>query len=178
MKRFANVILMLVLLFGLCSCSSISSVISNGTAETYEPCENSFECSISVECSSVFNNMSELDSAKLEVLPPDGIILKEQSVTVYKGESVWDVLSRVCREQGIHLEASNTPMYNGVYIEGIGNLYEFDCGPLSGWTYLVNGQSPNYGCSRYVLSEGDSVQWRYTCDLGKDVGAEGGGNSK
>ncbi|MGM9635666.1 MAG: DUF4430 domain-containing protein [Candidatus Avispirillum sp.] len=140
--------------------------------------EKSFQCTFSIECTSIFNNLSELDSAKLEVLPSDGIILKKQSVTVYEGESVWDVLSRVCREKGIHLEASQTPMYNSAYVEGIGNLYEFDCGPLSGWTYLVNGWSPNYGCSRYVLSEGDSVQWRYTCDLGKDVGAEGGGNSK
>ena len=61
-------------------------------------------------------------------------------------------------------------MYNSAYIEGINNLYEFDCGELSGWMYKVNGWFPNYGCSRYQLKEGDVIEWVYTCDLGVDVG--------
>lgn len=138
----------------------------------------SFYCTFSVECSSVFNNLSQLDKSKLEILPTDGVMLKKQSVTVYDGESVYDVLKRVCRENGIHLEASFTPVYNTAYVEGIGNLYEFDCGPLSGWTYLVNGQSPNCGCSQITLSEGDKVEWRYSCELGRDVGANGRGDAK
>ena len=64
----------------------------------------------------------------------------------------------------------NTPIYNSAYIEGIHNLYEFDVGEGSGWMYSVNGWYPNYGCSRYALQDGDVVEWRYTCDLGYDVG--------
>ncbi len=41
-------------------------------------------------------------------------------------------------------------MYNSYYVEGIGNLYEFDCGKESGWMYKVNGRFPNYGCSSYT----------------------------
>ena len=51
-------------------------------------------------------------------------------------------------------------------------MYEFDCGALSGWMYRVNGWYPNYGCSRYQLKDGDVVEWRYTCDLGNDVGGK------
>ena len=36
--------------------------------------------------------------------------------------------------------------------------------------YKVNGWFPNYGCSRYQLKEGDTIEWVYTCDLGVDVG--------
>ena len=61
-------------------------------------------------------------------------------------------------------------MYSSVYVEGISNIYEFDCGELSGWMYKVNGWFPNYGCSRYQLKPGDRVEWVYTCDLGDDVG--------
>jgi len=62
-------------------------------------------------------------------------------------------------------------MYNSYYIEGIGNLYEFDCGPESGWMYKVNGWFPNFGCSSYPLSDGDNIVWCYTCNgLGADVG--------
>lgn len=49
-------------------------------------------------------------------------------------------------------------------------LYEFDCGKDSGWMYCVNGWYPNYGCSKYTLEDGDTVEWRYTCNLGRDVG--------
>ena len=68
------------------------------------------------------------------------------------------------------MEFENPPIYNSAYIEGIHNLYEFDVGELSGWMYSVNGWYPNYGCSRYALKDGDVVEWRYTCDLGFDVG--------
>ena len=48
------------------------------------------------------------------------------------GESVYDVLQRVCKANKIHMESSFTPVYNSAYIEGIHNLYEFDVGKLSG----------------------------------------------
>lgn len=131
-----------------------------------------YACYFSIECSTIFNNLSDLDPAKLGELPSDGIILKMQKVVFYAGESVFDVLKRVCKENGIQMESSFTPMYNSAYVEGINNLYEFDCGNLSGWMYRVDGWYPNYGCSRYQLCDGETVEWRYTCDLGKDVGCE------
>ncbi len=124
----------------------------------------------SIECSTILNNLSQLDPDKLEMVPSGGTILAKTSVSCYEGESVFEVLQRVCRDNGIHMESSWTPIYNSAYIEGIHNLYEFDCGSLSGWMYRVNGWYPNYGCSRYVLADGDVVEWRYTCDLGNDIG--------
>lgn len=82
------------------------------------------------------------------------------------------VLKRETRASKIHMEFVFTPMYNSAYIEGIHNLYEFDCGNLSGWMYKVNGWFPNYGCSRYMLKNGDVIEWVYTCDLGRDVGGD------
>jgi len=129
-----------------------------------------YTCTFSIECSTILNNLDQLDPEKLEMVPSGGTILAKTTVTFYEGESVFDVLQRVCKEKGIHLESSWTPIYNSAYIEGIHNLYEFDCGALSGWMYRVNGWYPNYGCSRYQLQDGDVVEWRYTCDLGNDVG--------
>ena len=129
-------------------------------------------CTFSIECSTILNNLSDLDPDKRALVPSDGVILPPTKVTFYEGESVYDVLQRVCRENKIHLESSWTPVYNTAYIEGINNLYEFDCGELSGWMYRVNGWYPNYGCSRYQLADGEVVEWRYTCDLGRDVGCD------
>ena len=135
--------------------------VNKGTAYT---------CTFSIECSTILNNLDQLDPGKPEMVPAGCVILKKTTVTFYEGESVFDVLQRVCREQKIHLESSWTPMYNSAYVEGIHNLYEFDCGALSGWMYRVNGWYPNYGCSRYQLKDGDTVEWRFTCDLGNDIG--------
>lgn len=134
--------------------------------------QKAYTCTFSIECSTILNNLKDLDPNKRELIPSNGVILEATTVTFYEGESVFDVLQRVCRERGIHLESSWTPIYNSAYIEGIHNLYEFDCGQLSGWVYRVNGWYPNYGCSRYQLADGEVVEWRYTCDLGKDVGCD------
>ena len=135
--------------------------------------KKTYTCTFSIECSTILNNLKELDPDKRELVPSNGVILAPTKVTFYEGESVFDVLQRVCKEKGIHMESSWTPIYNSAYIEGIHNLYEFDCGELSGWMYRVNGWYPNYGCSRYQLVDGEVVEWRYTCDLGNDVGREG-----
>ena len=128
------------------------------------------EVTISISCATINSNLADLDSAKTGLVPADGWLLKELTVEFSEGESVFNVLQRVCKQNKIHMEFSNTPVYNSAYIEGIGNLYEFDCGPLSGWMYSVNGWYPNYGCSRYELKAGDVICWRYTCDLGADIG--------
>ncbi len=127
-------------------------------------------CTLSVRCDTILNNIDWLDPEKVELVPEDGVIFATKTVTFYEGESVFNVLHREMKKAKIHMEFMNTPMYNSVYIEGINNLYEFDCGELSGWMYKVNGWFPNYGCSRYQLKEGDIIEWVYTCDLGVDVG--------
>lgn len=132
--------------------------------------DTAYTCTISISCATILNHMNWLDQEKVELVPADGWILPPTTVTFYEGESVFNVLQRTCKQQKIHMEFMNTPMYNSAYIEGIHNLYEFDCGELSGWMYKVNGWFPNYGCSRYALQPGDVICWEYTCDLGVDVG--------
>ena len=137
-----------------------------------EPKKEEPSCTLSVRCDTALSNKDMLDSSKADILPEDGVIFPETTVYFSEGESVYDVLVREMINAKIHMESENTPMYKSAYIEGIANLYEYDCGPLSGWMYKVNGVFPNYGCSAYVLSDGDRVEWVYTCDLGKDVGNE------
>lgn len=135
-----------------------------------EVTDNTLKCTISISCATVLDNMDMLDKSKKEIIPDDGWILKPVTVTFNEGESVFDVLKQACKDNKIHLEFSFTPIYNSAYIEGINNLYEFDCGSLSGWMYEVNDWFPNYGCSRYEVKNGDVIEWQYTCNLGEDVG--------
>lgn len=130
-------------------------------------------CTISIRCAAILDHLDELDPEKVELVPEDGWILAPVTVEFSAGQNVFDVLLATVKANAIHMEYQSTPMYETAFIEGIGNLYEFDCGALSGWMYKVNGWFPNYGCSRYAVQAGDVIEWVYTCDLGSDVGASG-----
>ena len=129
-------------------------------------------CTLYVLCDVLLSNMDKLAPDKIPLVPEDGIIYFSDEVGLEDGDSVFDILLRELRREKIHFEFTNTPALNSVYIEGINNLYEFDCGELSGWTYKVNGKVPGYGCAQYTLKPGDVVEIAYTCDLGADIGSE------
>ncbi len=134
--------------------------------------EKKLACSFSVSCNTALANINRLVTEKQTLIPPDGVLYKREDVVFNEGDTVFDLLLREMTAAGIHMEFVKTPMYGNVYIEGIGNIYEFDCGELSGWMYRVNGIFPNSGCDGYKLKNGDKVEWVYTCNLGHDVGGD------
>ena len=71
---------------------------------------------------------------------------------------------------GLNVEVSTDNDFSSVYIESIEGLGEFDGGSQSGWMYKVNGSFPDSSSDRYILSDGDYVEWVYTRNLGEDVG--------
>ena len=60
--------------------------------------------------------MGNLKESKKEFLPADGVILKKTTVTFEDGETVFDVLKRVCKENNIQMESSYTPGYDNYYL--------------------------------------------------------------
>lgn len=141
-------------------------------ATTVDNSKEKITCTIEISCKTILSNINDLDPAKANFVPDDGIILKKTIVTIDKGSTVFDVLRKVCSENKIHLEYRFTPAYNSYYIEGINQLYEFDCGDTSGWMYSVNGVFPNKGCNMYVVNNDDEIKFLYTCSLGQDLGAD------
>ena len=145
--------------------------IANNRLVENESTENL--CTITIRCDTIFDNVDSMEEAKLPYVPEDGVILPVITVEFTSGETVFDVLKRVCEASNLQIEYSWTPLYDSYYIEGINHLYEFDCGFESGWMYKVNGWFPNYGCSAYTLQGGEEIVWAYTCvGLGTDLGAE------
>lgn len=103
------------------------------------------------------------------VLPEDGV-MAEAEVTLYENDTAFSVLERYCRAQKIALSSKGGTRW-GVYVEGIGALFEFDCGAQSGWMFSVNGSFLSKSAGDASLTDGDEVLWVYTLDLGKDVGS-------
>jgi len=130
-------------------------------------------CTITIRCDTILDNVDKLEPAKAPFVPEDGEILPIITAEFTPGETVFDVLKRVCEAADLQIEYSWTPLYDSYYVEGINHLYEFDCGFESGWMYQVNDGFPNYGSSAYEVKPGDKIEWKYTCvGLGTDVGAE------
>lgn len=130
--------------------------------------------SIVIKCDTVLDNYNKLDKElrSEKYVPADGVILAKTEYVLRPGDTVFDILDRAVRYNRIQMEyqGADENSFGSVYVQGIHYLYEFSCGPLSGWMYMVNGTFPNYGCSKYELKDGDSIEWVYTCDLGHDVG--------
>ena len=102
-----------------------------------------------------------------QYIPDDGIILGVTEQEISEGDTVYDILIEVARVH--HIQVENNGNDKMAYIVGIGYLYEFDFGDLSGWVYRVNGQDTSVGCAEYKLSDGDAIEWLYTCSLGEDL---------
>lgn len=126
-------------------------------------------CTVSISCTTVLDNWDKLSEAKRSIVPSNGIILGTVTVELQEGDTVFSVLQRVVSDYNIQMEYSVSPLYQTTYIEGLGNLYEKDCGARSGWMFAVNGVFPNYGASDCTVQDGDSIRWLYTCDLGSDL---------
>ncbi|OON94439.1 MAG: hypothetical protein ATN31_03470 [Candidatus Epulonipiscioides saccharophilum] len=148
---------------------SMANLVSINKYEIEAENEQNSQVTFSISCETLLNNINALDENKHSLVPADGIIYNESLINIKDGETAFDVLLRLSRENKIHMEYVDTPIYGSAYIEGINNLYAFDAGGLSGWMYRVNGQFPNYGCSKYQLKAGDHLEFLYTCDLGKDL---------
>lgn len=137
-----------------------------------QPLEKEKSVSITVRCDTILNNFDKLSLSKQDLVPTNGIIYQNENAVLNDDESVFNILLRELKASRIHFEYANTPVYNSAYIEGINNLYEFDCGEGSGWMYKVNNWFPNYGISSYILKDGDVIEIVYSCDLGQDIGGK------
>jgi len=123
---------------------------------------------IAINCATAVAKGLDKQEKFKDVVPANGIILPATTVEFKEGETVFDALKLVVRENKIQMQyegSKGTP-----YIKGINNLYEFDGGPLSGWMYSVNEVNASYGCNEAKLKNGDVIEWNYTCDMGRDIG--------
>lgn len=128
--------------------------------------ENGITVLVGAECTSVLSRLDSIDESvnPRSAIPEDGIILALGEVTVSEGATAFDALVEAARANKIPVDRVGSAY--GVYVRGIGNVYEFGFGGESGWTYRVNGISPQISAGAYKLSEGDTVEFVYVCELG------------
>ncbi len=118
-------------------------------------------CTVTVECKSILSHMDDLKEGHEEFVPSDGYIIKDYTYNGKQGDTAYDALKAACNDKDIKLTSQKTTY--GIYISGINNLDEFDCGKQSGWMYRVNGKYPSTTCGNVTVSENDSIVFEYVC---------------
>ncbi len=143
--------------------------------------QNTITCFVTIDCRNIQKNLSSLKKGKQSFVPKNGFILENAAVTLSKGKTAFDALKKACGENvctdnckycqksGIQIESSYTPAYKSYYVEGIHQLYEKDCGSLSGWMYNVDGTYPDVSSSVYNLKGGEKITFAYTASMGDDL---------
>ncbi len=105
------------------------------------------------------------ETVTISIQGPTGTVLSATTVTFQEGQTVMDVLKEATKANGIVID------YRGkgatTYVMGIQNIYEFDYGPESGWTYRVNGVYAGVSCGAYKPAKGDKIEWIYAEKLEK-----------
>ncbi|MBD8500225.1 DUF4430 domain-containing protein [Paenibacillus arenosi] len=89
--------------------------------------------------------------------------------------TAYDALVGVAGADNITAKGSDDTLY----VSCVVGLCERKNGPMSGWTYTVNGVTPDYSAGVYVLKQNDVVIWKYNgtppANNGSD-GSNGGGS--
>lgn len=158
-RRIITLLLCLLLLAGLCGCGKEKQAEEIGT------------CTLLIDCSVLLEeeNARRLPEETRKLVPENGLLFPETEQVLYSGDTAFSVLQRAARENGIQMEYVESPGYGSAYVEGIGNIYEFDCGDTSGWLFSVNGIGYNYAADKVALQNGDKVVWSFTCTIGDSL---------
>lgn len=99
-----------------------------------------------------------------------GYHINNKEMELEPRDTAYDVLERAIGKSNLKTTGTGSSLYvasmelNGKWVG------EFDYGSGSGWMYNVNGKYPNISAGAYRLKAGDDVNWRYTTDLGEDLG--------
>lgn len=132
--------------------------------------DGGMQVTFSADCSAALDRMDSIDQSvnPAEVVPADGVVIAECTLGLPEGSSAFDALISAARAQQVRVDYTGGSW--GTYVRSIGYIGEFGFGELSGWMYRVNGEFPQVSAGDFTLSDGDVVEFVYTCDLGRDVG--------
>lgn len=95
-----------------------------------------------------------------------GVLLNKQSITIAKGDTVFDVLVMAAKKKNLFVDYTGSGAMT--YIAGIDNIYEFDYGAKSGWSAKLNGTTLSQSSGITKVKDGDKIDWVYLEDYSEE----------
>ncbi len=108
------------------------------------------------------NNSDEENVVSITIKGLDTTILPETTVPIERDDTIFAITLRILQEEGIPYSVSGAGAL--AYVEGIGDLYEFDHGPTSGWLVKKNGELIGHSSGIESVEPGDTIEWYYSTD--------------
>ncbi|MDR0851178.1 MAG: DUF4430 domain-containing protein [Clostridiales Family XIII bacterium] len=143
-KRFAVVFALLLAAMSFAACGGGSGAASGNAT-------------VSIDCVA----LAEVDPDLAGKYSEEGWIAAVTEIEITDGLTVLDTLDL------LDVDFVDT----GGYVSEINGLgHEASAGDFSGWLFLVNGEMPSVGAGELKVSDGDVIEWRYSCDGGPDIG--------
>lgn len=95
------------------------------------------------------------DFVNLKIITPSGE--NTLSVQLDQNQNACTILNQAKKENKI-----TSLIIKDDYLATYGSLYVYEINGLKNiWTFKVNGQSSTVGCSKVLLKNADSVEWKY-----------------
>ena len=131
-KKTANLIMVLIIaaiaIAGVVTAFMLKTSTGDGLGSQYQirelkdnavitPGQEDHVCTITIVCDTILDNTNNLNEEKAPFVPINGTILPKTKVSFAEGDTVFEVLNKVCEAADIQIEYSWTPMYNSYYIE-------------------------------------------------------------
>lgn len=115
-----------------------------------------------------------------------GTIISRTKVPFKAGETIAQVTIRLLDDKNIGYSYTGSVTGN-FYLASIKNFVvnntpydemgEFDAGTGSGWMISLNDWYIDKSTAAFTVADGDVIQWKYTCQLGRDIGDNYSGNN-
>ena len=87
----------------------------------------------------------------------NGKVISYDSLEVNNGETAYSLLVKKMQEKNVTVK---TKTYDyGTMVQSIDNI---EASATNYWAYSVNGQAGSVAADKYVLKNGDLVEWKYT----------------
>ena len=92
------------------------------------------------------------------VITGDGWTIKD-NIIAYSGDTVFTLLERASSRNSFSLEYTYYEEFDAMLIDSINNVENGEDGKY--WQYYVNEDIPMIGADKYIVSNGDYIEWRF-----------------
>ena len=127
--------------------------------------EDAANVHIQIRCDEVAEAPEMLtDPALAEYIPEDGIALARLKYIAKEGDSVLQILEKICKNNNIEVKKTEDGL-----IEAIGYLKNGDCGEGSCWAYTVDGKLMSDNPADCKVKGGEDIVWTFALNGGSDI---------
>ena len=110
-------------------------------------------------------NCANATKADVPGAPESGWIIVEQEIALEDDDTVWNVISRVCRNKGIAVSKIGSGA--SIFVKAIDGVAPVSA--QSGWMFSIDGEYILSSAGNITLIGGEIIRWKYTVNGGDDL---------